>query len=145
MELAFEITAPNVTGEIIDGEAIVLNLKSGHYFSMEGSAALVWNGIERRMPASRIAGEVAARFRIDPDAAAADIGKLLDELQEHGLIRPASAASDRGMALDITGPFVAYSPPRLEVYTDLHDLLLLDPIHDVDEAGWPVAQVEARA
>jgi hypothetical protein len=27
--------------------------------------------------------------------------------------------------------------PKLEKYTDMEDLLLLDPIHDVQEVGWP--------
>ena len=31
---------------------------------------------------------------------------------------------------------------RLTRYSDLEDLLKLDPIHDVDEAGWPVAKSE---
>jgi hypothetical protein len=144
MELAFEISVPNVTGEIIDGEAIVLNLKSGHYFSMDGSAALVWGGIEQRLPPSRIAGEVAGRFGIDPGLALADVQKLLDELLEHDLIRPAPAAADHDAGLDLTIAPSAYSAPSLEIYTDLRDLLLLDPIHDVDEAGWPVAQAETR-
>jgi hypothetical protein len=26
----------------------------------------------------------------------------------------------------------------MSVYTDMEELLLLDPIHDVDETGWPV-------
>jgi hypothetical protein len=111
---------------------------------MEGNAALVWNGIERRLSASRIAGEVAIRFRIDPNAVAADAGRLLNGFREHGLIRPAAAANQTEANLDAAGPFDAYSPPKLEIYTDLHDLLLLDPIHDFDEAGWPVAQAEAR-
>jgi hypothetical protein len=28
-------------------------------------------------------------------------------------------------------------PPRLERYTDMKDYFLLDPIHEVDTAGWP--------
>ncbi len=27
--------------------------------------------------------------------------------------------------------------PRLDKYTDMQELLLLDPIHEVDERGWP--------
>jgi hypothetical protein len=27
--------------------------------------------------------------------------------------------------------------PVLNKYTDMQDLLLLDPIHEVDERGWP--------
>ena len=32
-----------------------------------------------------------------------------------------------------------YTAPKLATYSDLQDLLLLDPIHDVDETGWPAA------
>jgi len=32
----------------------------------------------------------------------------------------------------------AFRPPTVAVYSDMEDLLLLDPIHDVDETGWPV-------
>jgi hypothetical protein len=30
-----------------------------------------------------------------------------------------------------------YSPPKLSAYTDMQELLLLDPVHEVDDAGWP--------
>ena len=33
---------------------------------------------------------------------------------------------------------VAYTEPSLSVFSDMQDLLLLDPIHDVSEAGWPM-------
>jgi hypothetical protein len=29
------------------------------------------------------------------------------------------------------------------VYEDMQDLLLLDPIHDVDETGWPARKQDA--
>jgi hypothetical protein len=33
----------------------------------------------------------------------------------------------------------------LEVFTDMEDLLLLDPIHDVGDAGWPMPQTPPPA
>ena len=30
-----------------------------------------------------------------------------------------------------------FTPPKVNKYSDMQDLLLLDPIHDVDEKGWP--------
>ena len=30
-----------------------------------------------------------------------------------------------------------YQAPSLEKYSDLQDLLLIDPIHEADESGWP--------
>ncbi len=34
--------------------------------------------------------------------------------------------------------------PIIEKYTDLEELLLLDPIHEVDESGWPKQKSEVK-
>jgi hypothetical protein len=50
--------------------------------------------------------------------------------------------ANRPMQLDpgpIEGKFEA---PVLQKYTDMQDLLLLDPIHDTDETGWPNIRIE---
>ena len=44
---------------------------------------------------------------------------------------PASVAAQAGAERQ---PWAA---PTLERFTDLQSLLLLDPIHDVDDSGWP--------
>jgi hypothetical protein len=36
-----------------------------------------------------------------------------------------------------------FSRPILTKYTDMKELLLLDPIHEVDETGWPNPKVKA--
>ena len=39
---------------------------------------------------------------------------------------------------------LSFSPPTLEKYTDMEELLALDPIHEVNEVvGWPNVKVEA--
>jgi hypothetical protein len=35
------------------------------------------------------------------------------------------------------GEPAAFEPPLLEKFTDMEDLLLLDPVHEVDGRGWP--------
>ena len=40
-------------------------------------------------------------------------------------------------ALSLEQPLQDYEPPQLMKYTDMQELILLDPIHDVDEKGWP--------
>jgi len=59
-------------------------------------------------------------------------------LLEEGLIVPAPA-DNPGSPLPVPErSSVGFSTPTMSVYTDMEDLLLLDPIHDVDETGWPV-------
>ena len=45
----------------------------------------------------------------------------------------------------ISGTRQPYSPPVLNSYTDMEELLLLDPIHDVDQAGWPMPKASDGA
>lgn len=146
MQLAYEINTPAVSGEIIDGEAIVLHLTNGHYFSMEGSAALIWAGIERRLSPESIAEALAARFGLVADEAAKAVGQLIHELLANDLVRPVGGRGETDPDLGrIVPDGVAYAQPRLDIFTDMQDLLLLDPIHEVDETGWPLAPRQAQA
>ena len=38
----------------------------------------------------------------------------------------------------------AFAGLRLQRYTDLEVMLLADPIHEVDETGWPMPIAEAK-
>ena len=63
------------------------------------------------------------------------------------LIAAGSTALETSGLLQAAGPAVTVVPgePVLEKYTDMQELLLLDPIHDVEEAGWPKAKPGAAA
>ena len=69
------------------------------------------------------------------------------ELQQEDLIVPDDAKKPqriKGLDVRIEAGSETEKPsfeaPILHKYTDMQDLLLLDPIHEVDEAGWPVAR-----
>lgn len=134
----YEINAPAVSGEILDGEAVIMHLGRGHYFSAEGSGALLWAGIEQRLTIADLAEALMSRYAIDRNQAEQAANGFLEELAAHDLVRECASLQEAARDLDI-GPITdIYSTPRLQIYTDMEDLLLLDPIHDVDEVGWPV-------
>jgi hypothetical protein len=65
-----------------------------------------------------------------------------NSLVAHGLVTAEpTVASVPATALD--GPAGSWEAPKLTVYEDMQDLLLLDPIHDVDETGWPARKQDA--
>ena len=43
----------------------------------------------------------------------------------------------RGPVPMASGGLPPFEPPTLSKYKDMQDMLLLDPVHDVEEAGWP--------
>ena len=137
----FRPNAPHVVHEIIDGEAILVNMQTGRYYSASEVGAVVWGLIEAGAPVRAIVDRVAARYRGDREEIAMGLESFLAELEREGLIVPhegAVAFSDGAAdGRDVSPAGAPFVPPELRSYTDMEDLLLLDPIHDVDETGWP--------
>lgn len=137
----FRLNQPFVVSELIDGEVVIMNLKSGNYYSARETGALVWAWLENGLPVAAMASRLAASYGGDEAAYGCDLAAFLGRLLDEGLIQPlAVAAVASAAAGDSLPPPSAYRPPLLEVYADMQDLLLLDPIHDTDDVGWPVAK-----
>jgi hypothetical protein len=148
MNRVFQINTPAVVSEIIDGEAVIMNLKSGDYYSTEGVGSLLWHGIERGQTYPQLLELVKTAFPAVPEDLVAAIDPFIDELITHELIREtptesAGAVSDPVDRSQVKGTS-GFRAPVLNVYADMKDLLLLDPIHDVDEVGWPTPKSADR-
>jgi len=141
MHQRYQIDRSAAASEIIDGEAIMMHHESGDYFSADGTGALVWQWIGELKSRDQIVRALHAGF----PHASADIAAALDvflaDLLKHGLIRETAAGEDSTpvalpqQAFELGGEF---APPVLHVYSDMREVLLLDPIHDVEDAsGWP--------
>ena len=130
--------------EAFPDETIAVHLGTGRYFSIDPIGAEMLDLLASGWTVEAVAEHLGTQY--DRDAAAIEnavedfAGRLLDE----GLIVPGP-----GGATDIVVPEPvrssrAFSAPTLSVYTDMEDLLLLDPIHDVDDTGWPVRAESAN-
>ena len=135
----FTINAPSVVHEIIDGEAVIVNMANGKYYSIDKVGADIWGLIESGANLSQIIDTVSHRYQGSPDGIETSIKRLLAEMEEEALI----LAEESNDSRDYTPPPAPpeqrpqFEEPVLHKYTDMEELLLLDPIHDVDEAGWP--------
>jgi hypothetical protein len=141
MNRAYRIEAASVVSDVIDGEAVMLHRGSGDYFSTDGVGCLIWQWIEEGRSRGRMEGDLEARFAADPAAIATALDSFIADLLSHELVQEAGAAVEPEDAPSGTWPGdrVAFSPPVLNIYSDIRNLLLLDPIHDVaEESGWPV-------
>ncbi len=134
------VNGPQVIHESIDGEVIVINLGTGSYYSLKGSGAEVWDVLDRAGVATEeiLVNALAARFDCSRPEIAAGVGSLLNELRGEGLIVEAeTTAAPVSLVEEAVGTKAAFEPPRLEKFTDMQDLVLLDPVHEVDATGWP--------
>lgn len=100
--------------ETMGGETIIINLETGCYYSMNTAGTAIWNALLQGSP-------------IDTDPAGVSV--FLGQLVTDGIIQETTSA-DKPL-------FVATEIPQLDKYTDMQEMLLADPVHDVDTAGWP--------
>ena len=134
-EHIFRPNSPPVIHETIDGEAIIVNLVTGTYYQLTDSGAHVWEALEAGIPATEIGQLLAERYGVEGTVTDADVAALVRELQDEELIVPDPSGTRRPVAAG--NGTSEYRPPRLSKFTDMQDLLLLDPVHEVDETGWP--------
>jgi len=142
------VNAPHVVFETFeDGEATIINLKTGSYFSLDPVGAAMWKEIEAGRTVDEVARSAARRYEGRPAEIAEGVSGLVSSLVAHGLIAPADpAAPAPGPAPADEPPPGARPPfvaPVLEAFNNLQDLLLLDPIHEVADAGWPEVRKDA--
>lgn len=138
---AVRINAPNVVSEVFGHEVVVVNLESGCYFSLLGSAPTIWKALERgAIRIDQLIETMIQAYDCNNKECRSEIAGFLNQLLEQQLIVLADPAEVRNTSDSLsTAGRSLFEPPVLEVFTDLQDILLLDPIHDVDDAGWPVA------
>jgi hypothetical protein len=127
---------PQAMHETIDGETIIIDLSTGTYYSLRGSAPAVWAALVDGGDGEAIVGALERVYDAAPGAISAAVESFLQQLEAVQLIAP---GGDPAVPHDAADPAqrLPFEEPRLERYDDLQDVILLDPVHQVDDRGWP--------
>jgi hypothetical protein len=137
--MRYRVNSPQVINETIDGEAIMINLATGGYYSLDRVGADVWSLLEASLPVDDIVAELGRRYEATEDDVRRGVEDLLQRLTGEELVVPCDDAEPVGSvpAPSATAERPPFRTPRLEKFTDMQDLILLDPVHQVDSRGWP--------
>ena len=127
-----KILQPKVSHQCIDGEVVIINLENGSYYSLLDLGARLWELIAAGRSRAELMALVGETY--GSDEATASTAAFLDALVAEGLVTDEPVAEKQAVSIALPPTFV---PAKLETFTDLQELLMLDPIHDVDTAGWP--------
>lgn len=136
----YRLAGPQVIHELVAGEVVIINLATGAYYSLDGVGATIWSTLLDGADEAAILAAVLRRYSGDEATIAGSVRSLLGQLVAQDLIAPGNAAPAPmpGDASPVPAaaprPFV---PPVLHTYTDMQELIALDPIHEVDDTGWP--------
>jgi hypothetical protein len=144
MSRIYRVDEPKVISETFEKEVVAINFASGSYYGMTKAALEIWPLLRQGASAETMVRHLASRYDAEPAGIAEAMGKFLASLLEHELIvetEEGEAAPGTGYPQNARRP---WEPPELSVYDDMQDLLLLDPIHEVDETGWPARKPESN-
>ncbi|MCO6450800.1 MAG: PqqD family protein [Caldilineales bacterium] len=139
---SYRVNSPHVIHEIFeDGEAALINLKSGAYYSLDPIGAEIWALIDQGYSLGDVVEIVMQRYDGSLAQIINDANDLVTGLLEEDLIVVSADNTGKpSLPPAPDGGKKPYTSPRFERFDDMQELLLLDPIHDVGEQGWPHAK-----
>jgi hypothetical protein len=138
----FRVNGPQVIYENIDGEVVLINLEQGAYYSTDQAGADVWGLIESGRGLREIHDAIRAGYDGDEGQIEKAVSDYIAELVREELIVAAEVVETENREPEEQKAGSAINRPRFQApvlhkYSDMKDMLLLDPIHDVEESGWP--------
>jgi len=142
MSVRYQPRTPAVVHEVFDDEVVIVNLDSGDYYSLSEAGVECWNCVVAGFSIDETIESVRSRYEGNHNLIRKSTINLFEQLEEEKLVVPLTGA--RGPPADRPvdrpdGEKPIFVSPVLTPYSDMRDLLLIDPIHEVDEAGWPEA------
>lgn len=134
-----------MTSENFDDEVVLVNFDSGKYHSIQGIGVDIWQMLLVGSTVVDIQERLRSRF--DGNATEMDeaVARFVDALRSEDLVVVCGPDWQSDAAGTSAGPDDAsrtFVTPSLTTFTDMQELLQLDPIHEVDPSGWPVARMD---
>ena len=126
-DMQYRFNSDRAAAQLLDGEAVILHLLTGAYYSANGIGAAIWQLLSNGHTPRSIGIRLAATCGEPIERLIADAIAIATEAENEGLLVRATEAvepTDRTLeGLELR----RYTPPALQKHTDMEDLLALDP------------------
>lgn len=135
-----QVIAANSTStssEVFADETVIIHFDRGTYFSLRGCAGGIWSVLQNPTSVAALVELAREQSSKPPDNLDSMLTAFVALLAEHDLVRESAGEPSRPC---LTEQFLASfaEPPVLEVYSDLAELIAMDPVHEIDTlTGWP--------
>lgn len=122
----------DLAAEIFDGEVVLIDIQRAVYFSLRGAASVIWQAFAEPRPRDAVLDTMMDQLE---GANRTELQTTIDRMEQEQLLLPSETCVTTAFAL----PAAVYMSPQVEAFSDLADLIAIDPVHEVDAgAGWPV-------
>jgi hypothetical protein len=128
----FRLNHDAVAGKVIDGEAILINVVTGRYYSLENAGCVAWLYLSAGVPFTETVQAIADRYAVEAGVVITDLRALIDELAAEELLVEAAPEDPRsspdesalGSPDEVERP---YGGLHLLTFRDMEELLAFDP------------------
>ena len=132
---AFCIDHANISWERVSGEVIAIQLNTGKYYSFSNVAADIWSLADNGISLEEILN-ILGKLYIQSENSESEVREFISKCSAELLFIKCEPESKSSVLPDDIARSTWITPQLIE-YSDLQDLILVDPIHDVDDSGWP--------
>ena len=130
----YELNSPEVIFDQFDDEAVIVNLKSGHYFSIPGNSAVIFQLLTSGVSTESIAQAYLPHETINRGKMKEELDAHLATLVHYKILRKA----EKAITYEKEIPAIKFEKLIFEVFHDMEEVIMIDPVHEVDpEEGWP--------
>jgi hypothetical protein len=131
----FLVANKRLVSDEFDDETVIIDVEKGIYYSLHGITVLIWRIFQVPRSVSLVLDEAAEAFA-ETDCLA--IRQTMEGLIGHEILLVVEPTTDNPQRLNCFAA-AAFAPPVFQVFSDLSELIAIDPVHEVEEAaGWPV-------
>ena len=82
----YRINTDKIVWRHLDGETVLLNLDSGHYYNLNKTGSLIWILLSEKKTAQEAIQRISQKYHISPRRAAHDFDEMVESLQGEGLL-----------------------------------------------------------
>jgi hypothetical protein len=130
------ILNPRLIADVFDEDVIIANLDTGTYYSLSGVAAQILGALPFQ-DSSKVFNEIASKFQEKSIEIVIELNECFKNMQDEEVIIVVDSEG-KSKKVTLKEP-LKYIKSEFLTYTDLQELLLLDPIHEIDEDEWQIS------
>ena len=132
----YKVNTPSVMYEIIDDGAIVIDGVQGLYYAINGLGAQIFSALDAGMSTQAIY-EAVSQADAPDSFDISSVENFINTLVDYQIVLRTASEEKSGSSIDFKIN-KDMELPQVTKFDDLQELLLIDPIHQVDvEEGWP--------
>lgn len=135
MNDSYQLVASGIVDEDLEQETIVINLTTGNYYSLNCTGSIIWKGVREHFCISDIIAALQNKQSNNAEISSW-VYSFIKALEQEELIQ-ASRTDFEKRQFHLENLNFELIGPSFDKYEDMQEMLLADPIHEVEQDGWP--------